>query len=131
MSFHTISAKTVMALHALILKRFPGLAGVRAPEQIGASLQAAHGSFEGRELYPSPLDKIAKITVSLVQRHPFCDGNKRSGCLILLLLLELNGFTLQELPSTELEDLMVAIASGAVDEKQLCSLLKLKARPVP
>ena len=39
--------------------------------------------------------------------------------------------SLQELPSSELEDLMVAIASGAVDEKQLCSLLKLKARPVP
>lgn len=124
MPFHTLSAETVTALHSLILRRFSRLEGVRAPELVVSSLSAALTSFDGTELYPATLDKIAKITVSLVQRHPFFDGNKRTGCLILLLLLELNGFSLQGLSSSELEELMVAIGAGKVDEQDLSTRLK-------
>ena len=36
-------------------------------------------TFGGTELYPSIVDKAAVLGYSLIQNHPFLDGNKRTG----------------------------------------------------
>ena len=44
-------------------------------------------TFDGQELYPSPVDKAAAIIESIVKNHPFVDGNKRTGYVLARLLL--------------------------------------------
>src|SRR5690349_17484994 len=77
---------------------------------------AEHGGAEGlrdkslqQSALPRPLNHIAyassdivelaaKYTAGIVQNHPFVDGNKRTGFVVGVLFLELNGhrFTASE-----------------------------------
>jgi death-on-curing protein len=60
-------------------------------------------------------DKIAAITFGIVNNHGFVDGNKRIGVAVMILLLKLNGYTLQY----SQEDLIVlgtSIADGSMAE---------------
>ena len=43
------------------------------------------------KLYPSIIQKAARIGYSLVSNHPFIDGNKRIGIHIMLVFLAING----------------------------------------
>jgi hypothetical protein len=36
-------------------------------------------TFGGEELYPTIVEKAAALGYSLIQNHPFLDGNKRTG----------------------------------------------------
>lgn len=50
----------------------------------------------GVEQYPGPFLKAAVIMENIIQGHPFTDGNKRTGYLAGLTLLELlTGFTVE------------------------------------
>jgi len=40
-------------------------------------------TFDQNELYPSPIDKAAALIESLISNHPFIDGNKRIGYVLL------------------------------------------------
>ncbi|MGH9958476.1 MAG: Fic family protein [Pyrinomonadaceae bacterium] len=44
---------------------------------------ATEASFGGEELYPDLASKAAALGHSLMQNHPFVDGNKRNGPLCL------------------------------------------------
>jgi hypothetical protein len=39
-------------------------------------------TYDGKDLYPTIIDKIAVITYSLINNHGFVDGNKRIGIFI-------------------------------------------------
>jgi len=44
-------------------------------------------SNDQKELYPSPSEKAAALIESMLINHPFIDGNKRIGYVLLRLLL--------------------------------------------
>lgn len=74
-------------------------------------------------MYPSILEKAARLGYGLIHSHPFVDGNKRIGTHAMLVLLDINNITL----SYEDEDLIAAIlriASGDMDNKGLLEWLK-------
>ena len=51
----------------------------------------AYKELDGHDLYPSIIQKAARIGYSLVSNHPFIDGNKRIGIHIMLVFLAING----------------------------------------
>ena len=75
-------------------------------------------SFEGRELFPSELEKIARLGYGLAANHAFVDGNKRIGAMLVQLLLKWNGYRLA-LREGELADMFLAIAAGNAGEQDL------------
>ena len=63
-------------------------------------------------LYPDDIGKIVRFGYGLISNHPFHDGNKRIGALVLLTLLELNGYLINT-TDKELSDVIYAVASGS------------------
>ena len=66
-----------IAIHSLLIDRFGGSPGIRDAGILESALARPHQSFDGRELYPGPVDKAAALFESLITGHPFIDGNKR------------------------------------------------------
>ncbi len=86
----TLDKEQVKRLHKQLLDATGGLDGIRDEGLLESALSAAFQTFDGMELYPSAAAKIARIAYGLVSNHPFADGNKRIGTLVMMVLLELN-----------------------------------------
>ena len=80
-------------------------------------------SFGGEDLFPEDIDKIARIGYGLAANHAFLDGNKRIGAMVVQLLLKWNGYTIS-LKDGELADTFIAIADGAMKEKELSDWIR-------
>ena len=65
--------------------------GLRDLGLLESSLAQPHQSFGGVDLYPGLNAKAAALGFSLIQNHPFVDGNKRIGHAAMETTLVLNG----------------------------------------
>ena len=52
-----------------------------------SALARPFATFDGTDLYPSPIEKAAAIMESIVINHPFIDGNKRTAYTFMRLIL--------------------------------------------
>jgi death-on-curing protein len=82
-----ISEQEVLKIHSILIERFGGTTGVRDMELLDSALNRPYQTFDGKELYPTPIAKAAAILESIVKNHPFTDGNKRTGYVLARLLL--------------------------------------------
>ena len=72
----------------------------------------------GEDLFPTDIEKIARVGSGLASNHAFIDGNKRIGTMVTQLLLKWNGYQFQ-LEQNELADMFIGIADGRKDETEL------------
>ncbi len=81
---------------------------------------AARGriAFGGEDLYPNLASKTAALGHSLIQNHPFVDGNKRVGHAAMEVLLLLNGNEL-DASVDEQEKIIIEVASGKISRSEL------------
>jgi death-on-curing protein len=61
------------------------------------------------------VDMATAYTAGIVKNHPFADGNKRTGFVVGVLFLELNGFRFTATEDAA-ADAVVALAAGTLDE---------------
>ena len=113
-----ISAEDVILIHSRVIEGSGGLDGLRDREGLEAAVSAPMQTFDGKELYPTDLEKIARLGFGLASNHAFVDGNKRIGAMMTQLLLKWNGYDLT-LHTGELADMFIAIADGTAKEKDL------------
>ena len=69
-------------------------------------------------MYPSIFDKAAQLCFSLIENHPFLDGNKRIGVHLMLIFLKINGIDLNY-SQEELIDFGLKIASGKMQKDEI------------
>jgi len=81
----------VVELHRGVLAGSGGLAGVRDRGALEAALAQPRMTFDGVDLYASPVEKAAALAFSLVMNHPFLDGNMRVAHAAMETFLLLNG----------------------------------------
>ena len=122
-----ISAEDVILIHSRVIQGSGGLDGLRDSAGLEAAIAAPMQTFDGQELYPSDIEKIARLGFGLASNHAFVDGNKRIGAMVTQLLLKWNGYDLA-LRSGELAELFIAIANGAAKEKNLLDWLTAHLR---
>ena len=113
-----ISAEDVILIHSRVIEGSGGLDGRRDRGGLEAAVSAPMQTFDGKELYPTDLEKIARLGFGLASNHAFVDGNKRIGAMMTQLLLKWNGYDLT-LRSGELAEMFIAIADGTAKEKDL------------
>ena len=113
-----ISAEDVILIHSRVIEGSGGLDGLRDRDGLEAAVSAPMQTFDGKGLYPTDLEKIARLGFGLASNHAFLDGNKRIGAMMTQLLLKWNGYDLT-LRSGELADMFIAIADGTAKEKDL------------
>jgi death-on-curing protein len=80
-------------------------------------------TFDGVDLYPTLISKAAALGFSLIQGHPFVDGNKRIGHAAMEVFLVLNGFEIFA-SVDEQEATVLAVASGSLSREALTAWLE-------
>lgn len=86
-----LTKEQVISIHSSLIKASGGTDGVRDECLLESALESPFQTFDGHDLYPSIIQKAARIGYSLVSNHPFIDGNKRIGIHIMLVFLAING----------------------------------------
>ena len=122
-----IEEREALAIHQTLLALHGGAAGVRDEALLKSALarprQAAAYAIE-----PTIADLAALYTAGIVKNHPFVDGNKRTGFLLGVLFLELNGFAFTA-PQENAANAVLALAEGSWDEKTYAAFLEKTAHP--
>jgi death on curing protein len=107
-------AEDVLFLHTVAVEVFGGSEGVRDPQSLRAAAARPWGSSLGRDHFPTPFDKAAALAESIIRRHPFIDGNKRTAMYAAAYILETFGYEL-EAEQQDLEDLAVGVAMADME----------------
>lgn len=118
-----ISIKEVEEIHKTLIRLFGGSDGVRDFESLESSLSRPFQTFNKKELHQSPINKAAALIESIVINHPFVDGNKRTGYVVMRSFLIANGFDIKA-SQKEKYDFVINIASGKIKLEQIIEWLK-------
>lgn len=111
-----------LTLHDRLLSIHGGPEGLRDAGLLQSALARARQlAAYGKK--PDLIDMAAVYTAGIVKNHPFVDGNKRTGFVIGVLFLELNGyrFTATEAGAA---DAVLALAAGHLDEAGYAAFLR-------
>jgi death-on-curing protein len=82
-----ITTADALFFHQLLIERYGGASGLR---DAGALESALHRPQTG--YYDTLIHEAAALLESLVQNHPFVDGNKRVAFAVTDVFLRLNGY---------------------------------------
>jgi death-on-curing protein len=113
----------VLDLHALVLAQSGGAPGVRDAGGLTSAVAQPAMTFGGAELYPTLVEKAAALAFSLINNHPFVDGNKRIGHAALETFLVLNGHELKA-SVDEQEVIILGVAAGTVKRPEFVEWLR-------
>ena len=123
------TVEDVLFLHTVAVVEFGGSEGVQDTESLHAAVTKPCGSSFGQDHFPTPLHKAAAIAESIIRRHPFVDGNKRTAMYAAAYLLENSGYVL-EAEQQELEDFAVSVAEGTLESERIVTWLGEHTRRV-
>ena len=73
-------------------------------------------------------EMAAAYTSGIVGNHPFVDGNKRTGFVVGILFLELNGYRFAA-SEQEAAQAVLELASGDLDEVGYTAFLRANSSP--
>ena len=121
------TVENIIFLHTVAIEAFGGSEGVRDSESLCAAVARPWGSSFGRDHFPTPFDKAAAIAESIIRRHPFVDGNKRTAMYAAAYLLETFGYEL-ETEQKQLEDFAVEVAGGGIEFASIAVWFEERAR---
>jgi death-on-curing protein len=113
----------VVALHRALVAASGGADGLRDVGALESALAQPRATFDGRDLYPTVVDKACALGYGLAMNHPFVDGNKRIAHASMAVFLDLNGFALSATVD-EQEQLMLKLAAGQVSRGELSTWLR-------
>lgn len=112
-----LSLQEVISLHSLLIAQSGGSAGLRDRGALESAVAQPQASFGGQDLYPDLASKAAALGHSLIQNHPFVDGNKRIGHAAMEVFL-INGYEI-EASVDDQETIIIDVASGKVSRIEL------------
>lgn len=121
-----IDAEDALILHERLLAVHGGAPGLRD----GALLASALARPRQHAAYDEAIDLLslaALYTASIVRNHPFVDGNKRTGFVLGVLFLELNGFAFTA-SQEDAANAVIALAAGELSEAGYAAFLAANVR---
>lgn len=105
-----LSTDELLLIHERVLQETTGAAGIIIHSGLESALARPFASFDGEELYPDLVGKVATFIHALITSHPFVDGNKRVVLVAGDVCLRLNGFRL--VPLDDIEPFFWSVARG-------------------
>jgi death on curing protein len=121
------TVENVLFLQTVAIETFGGSEGVRDLESLRAAVARPWGSSFGQDHFSTPFEKAAALAESLIRRHPFIDGNKRTAMYAAAYLLETFGYAL-EVEQAELEDFAVDVAQGTFESDEIATWFENHSR---
>ncbi len=123
-----IDEREAFAIHARVVAVHGGAAGIRDQGLLQSALARPRQHYAYAKTTGIP-DMAAIYTAAIVRNHPFFDGNKRTGFVIGVLFLELNGFQFQATEEDAAQAVM-ALAAGTLDEAGFARWLKANTKRI-
>lgn len=118
-----LTAEQVLFVHYRLVSETGGEHGVRDLGLLESAVARPRATFDNRELYTNIYEKAAALMESLVNNHPFMDGNKRTGIACTVLFLRQNGIAFSA-KNSELEKFTLRVASSKRKLSEIAEWLK-------
>jgi death-on-curing protein len=109
-----IDERGALAIHDRPLSLDGDLTGVRDLPLLPSAL-ARPQQLRAYSAKADLLDLAAAYTVGIIRNHPFTDGNKRTGFVIGILFLEINGHKFRAREGSAAQAVL-SLAAGTMDE---------------
>jgi death-on-curing protein len=121
-----IVERDVLAIHGRILALHGGAPGLRDQGLLKSALARPQQHLAYAHS-PNVISMASLYTAGIVRNHPFIDGNKRTGFVVGVLFLELNGFkfTADEEGATQA---VLGLAAGTIEEDAYASWLQANSQ---
>jgi death-on-curing protein len=129
-----LSPQIIVEINRELIERFGGayaaqVDNLQNPGSLYYILEAIATSMGSRDLYPSIFEKAAALGHSIIQKHVFFDGNKRTAFEVVRLFLSENRY---DLPlDDEAIEKALAISEGELGLGEFANWLENKAIPMP
>jgi len=119
-----LTLSEVLELHHRVIAQSGGALGVLNLGALESALAQPRVTFGGQELYSGVIEKASALGFSLIQNHPFVDGNKRTGHASMEIFLVLNDYEIHA-SVDEQERIVLEVASGKMDRPTFLAWLRL------
>jgi len=123
-----LTLSDVLELYRRVIEQSGGTVGILNLDALESALAQPRVTFSGKELYPTIVEKAASLGFSLIQNHPFVDGNKRIGHAAMEVFLILNGFEI-DASIDEQERAILQVAAGELNREGFTEWLRVHTVP--
>ena len=121
--FTFLNIGEVLEIHRDQIERYGGSPRLRDLDLLKSAVAMPQATFDGVFLHTDIFEMAAAYLFHVVGNHPFPDGNKRTGAVVCLVFLELNGYEFSA-PEKELAEIVFALARGDVSKADIAILVR-------
>lgn len=119
-----VTTADALFFHKQLIERYGGAPAIR---DVGALESALHRPQTG--YYDTVIHEAAALLESLVQNHPFIDGNKRTAFAVVDVFLRINGYAITAHSEVVYDKFIALLDQGAFDMEHLVPWLEEIAEP--
>jgi len=124
-NFNWLGEDLVLAIHEAQIAQHGGASGVRDLGLLASAL--ARPKQAATFAHPTVPELAALYTLGIIKNHPFVDGNKRVGTVLLDVFLEDHGYEVV-VSDEELLSTVVALAAGKMSEETFVAWVTERTR---
>lgn len=121
-----VTTADALFFHRLLIERYGGASGLRDAGALESALLRPQTGY-----YDTLIHEAAALLESLIQNHPFVDGNKRVAFAVTDVFLRINGYQITGDSQAIYAALMKFFADQAFDMEHLVPWLESIVEPRP
>lgn len=118
-----ITKEEVFLIHNEVIILYGGSNGIRDIGGLESAIARPYQTFGAEDLYLTCFEKAAAIGESIIMNHPFIDGNKRTGYVLMEILLRIEGKKIIA-NDDDLYSFVINISTGKMKFEQIVDWLK-------
>jgi death-on-curing protein len=119
-----VTTADALFFHKQLIDRYGGAPGVRDVGALESALRRPQTGY-----YDTIIEEAAALLESLVQNHPFVDGNKRVAFAVVDVFLRINGYSIVASSKGIYRQLMQLFEQKAFDMEHLVPRLQRMVKP--
>ena len=117
-----LSSSDILFINKSIIEKFSGLYGIISLDLLESSVAAVINNYNYNKEYDI-VDLSIVYLFSLIQNHPFIDGNKRTALTSMLVFLDINNIA-YDIPQDELENKVIQVSTKNINRQQFKNWVK-------
>lgn len=123
MNFYFLTLKDVLNIHQQLINNHGGHPGIRDIKLLDSALNYPKATFNQEYVHRDIYHMAAAYVFGIIKNHPFIDGNKRTGFVVVVSFLAYNGIGLNS-KEPELYELIMNIAQSHISEDNVALFFK-------
>ncbi len=117
------TAEIVIEVHKRIIATSGGEDGIKDFALLDSAVSSIYQTYDNKELYPTLIEKAARLCFALNKNHPFIDGNKRVSMHMLAAFLRFHDINYRP-TNDEVIKIGLSLADGSMNYQELLKWLK-------